>query len=85
MDLNVPIIPGIPDWVKVEFIAINGQTSFTLPSVAEDPDSYVLTVNGVEYARNTDFLISGTALTWLNPFLLVAGDRVLVAYSLLAD
>jgi len=80
MDLNVPIVPGLPDWVKVVFIATNGQTSFTLPGVAEDPDSYLLTVNGIEYARNSDFLVSGTALTWLGPFSLKAGDRVLVAY-----
>lgn len=85
MDFSSPIVPGMPDWARAVFIATTGQISFTLPSVAVDPDSYVMTVNGVEYVRNTDFLVSGTALTWLNPFVLATGDRVMVAYALINE
>ena len=82
MILDNPILPGSPDFVKEVFITTNGQISFTLPSVATDPDSYVLSVNGVEYVRNTDFTVSGTALTWLNTFILKLGDRVIVTYAI---
>jgi hypothetical protein len=70
-------------WVRVVFTATAGQTSFTLPSISADADSYTLSVNGVEYVRTMDYTVSGTALTWLNnPFALIAGDRVMVAYEL---
>jgi hypothetical protein len=72
----------IDNWVRVIFTATSGQISFTLPSVATDPDTYSLTVNGIEYVRGTDFTVSGTALTWLNTFVLVSGDRLMVAYEL---
>ena len=82
MILDNPILPGSPDWVREIFLATNGQISFVLPSVATDTDSYVLTVNGIEYVRNTDFTISGTTLTWLNTFVLKLGDRVMITYTI---
>lgn len=67
---------------KVLFTATAGQISFTLPSVAVSPDTYSLSVNGLEYDRTTYYTVSGTALTWLNVFPLAAGDRVAVAYQI---
>jgi len=70
-------------WQRVVFtVATIGQTVFTLPSVAFDPNTYKLAVNGVEYDRLTHYLVSGTTLTWLNLFTLAVGDRVTVAYQL---
>ena len=81
MDLNVPILPGIAEWSRTIFIATAGQTSFTLPGVAVDVETYTLSVNGVEYTRGIDYVVSGTTLTWLAPFTLIAGDRVMIAYE----
>jgi len=69
-------------WMRAVFTATAGQTVFTLPSVAADAATYELTVNGVEYVRGTDYTVSGTTLTWLNPFALILGDRVAIAYQL---
>ena len=81
MDLNAPILPGIVEWVRIVFIATLGQTSFTLPGVSVDIETYTMSVNGVEYVRGLDYIVSGTALTWLAPFTLIAGDRVVIAYE----
>ena len=81
MDLNVPIVPGIAEWDRIVFIATAGQISFTLPNVALDVETYTISVNGIEYARGIDYLVSGTTLTWLAPFTLAVGDRVIVAYE----
>jgi hypothetical protein len=67
---------------QVLFTAASGQISFTLPSVATNPDTYRLAVNGIEYDRGTHYLVSGTTLTWMNLFALVAGDRVTVVYQI---
>lgn len=70
-------------WQTALFVVvISGQTTFTLPSVAFDPNTYRLSVNGVEYDRLTHYVVSGTTLTWLNLFTLAVGDRVTVAYQL---
>jgi len=68
-------------WRRSLFVATAGQITFVLPSVATDPGSYALTVNGVIYDRTTHYLVSGTTLTWLNLFPLATGDRVAVTYQ----
>ena len=69
-------------WVRATYVATAGQISFVLPSVASDPNTYKLTVNGIDYDRTTHYTVSGTTLTWLNLFPLVVGDRVAVTYQL---
>jgi len=62
-----------------EFVAIsNGQTIFTLSVAFLGVGGLaILHVNGVVYAKDTDFTISGTTLTWLNNlFALEIGDCV---------
>jgi hypothetical protein len=81
MDLNAPIVPGIAEWARIVVTATSGQISFTLPSVALDPETYTMSVNGVEYARGIDYVVSGTTLTWLSPFTLMVGDQVIIAYE----
>ena len=81
MDLNAPIVPGIAEWARIVVTATSGQISFTLPSVALDPETYTMSVNGVEYARGIDYVVSGTTLTWLAPFTLMVGDQVIIAYE----
>lgn len=76
------LVREIDEWIRTVFTATAGQTSFTLPSTATDPDTYNLTVNGIEYSRGTDYIVSGTTLTWLDTFVLAAGDRVIVVYQL---
>lgn len=65
--------------IRDGFTPTAGQTEFTL---SEDPNGGLvdLYVNGVLYVLDVDYTVSGTTLTWLEPFELEADDVVLAAY-----
>lgn len=70
-------------FIENEFtVASNGQTAFTLTSSFSSGGLSVLFVNGIGYAEGTEYMISGTTLTWLDaPFTLQIGDRVVIKYQ----
>jgi hypothetical protein len=69
-------------WLEDTFTATAGQVSFILSQAPKDPVSVNLVVNGVDYEKPSDYVVSGTSLTWLNTlFTLEAGDRLLVRYK----
>ncbi len=72
--------PGFFDFVVDKFTPTAGQTAFALSSELADPDTIEVTVNGVVYERDADYTLGGTNLTWLDPFTLDGGDRVLAWY-----
>jgi hypothetical protein len=58
----------------------NGQTAFTLSMTPSDTLLVAMEINGVSY-RSTNFLtVSGTALTWLDTFILSSSDVVDIVY-----
>lgn len=57
-----------------------GQTAIPLPTIPTDPTSVVMFVNGVGYAFNVDYTVSGSGIvTWTN-FGLVPSDNVAFTY-----
>ena len=65
-----------------EFTATAAQTAFTLSQTFQPGGISVVSINGVNYAQDTDYTISGLLLTWLNnDFILEAGDRVVAKYQ----
>lgn len=66
-----------------EFTATAGQTAFVLSKTIFPVSGLVeMYVNGMAYARGSDFTAGGTTVTWLdNPFTLDDGDCVLVVYD----
>lgn len=76
-----PISTALPQWVEDEFIAIALQTVFTLSGTPADPETFELTVNGVQYDDVDDYTLVGNVITWLDtPFTLSAGDEVICRY-----
>jgi len=65
-----------------EFSATPAQTVFALSQSFAPGGMSIVTVNGVRYSDGTDYTIVGTTFTWLNtPFVLVAGDCVVVTFE----
>ena len=69
---------GGASFAENEFIATPAQTVFALSFAFVGVGGLaILHVNGFVYAKDTDFTISGTTLTWLDTsFVLDAGDCV---------
>jgi len=68
--------------VEDKWAATIGQTVFTLTRAPEEPDSWPLFIEGVQYSSPDFFTVSGTTLTWLDvPFTLPAGARVEFYYE----
>lgn len=70
-------------FAEVAVTPFGGQTVFVLPVAILGIGAYsAFVVNGVEYAKTTDYTIVGTTATWLDtPFTLEATDRVLIKYQ----
>jgi len=66
-----------------EQIAITapGQTVFTLTYAPKDPPDLICWINGVSYVYGTHYTVTGTTLTWLNPFTLKTKDTLTVYYA----
>lgn len=47
-----------------KFIPTTGQTEFVLSRVPVQPDYALVTVNGVIYTRNADFVLTANKLLW---------------------
>lgn len=78
--INVAVTASAPIQEQV-FAPALGQTMFTLASAWAGTYAVVY-VNGIEYARTTDFTIAGITLTWLNTlFSLDVTDRLVVNYA----
>lgn len=76
-----PPIP-VPPWIEDEFIPTLGQVTFILSTTPTDAFSFSLHVNGVVYDDISDFIVSGTTLTWLNtPFSLDTTDQLIAKYQ----
>lgn len=72
---------GGGNWVTEPVAVLNdGQVNFTLPSL---PTSDVeMTVNGVSYFEGQDFTRVGTAVTWINPTVVImTTDTVFFLYQ----
>lgn len=67
-------------WFEDEFSPTAGQTVFALTQAPSDANSIQVYVNGVLYDDVTDYTVAGSTLTWLDPFVLEVGDKVLVRY-----
>jgi len=57
-----------------------GQTAITLPTIPTDLTSVVMFVNGVGYAINTDYTVSGTGVVTWASFVLAPADNVSFTY-----
>lgn len=69
-------------WREDTFASGAGQVTFILTAAPTDADATSAHVNGVEYNRPTDYVVSGTTVTWLNTlFALEAGDVLTVQYK----
>jgi hypothetical protein len=64
----------------ISFVALDGQTVFTLTSAPAIPEATEASLNGLRAVYGRDFSISGKILTWLEDFALVAGDELEVTY-----
>lgn len=71
---------GAP-WVKDEFTPTIGQVTFILSSTPTDLASLTLVLNGTKYDDVTDYVVSGTTVTWLDPFTLKAKDKLIIQYK----
>ena len=72
--------PTAPTWYQDEFVPTAGQITFILSNTPTDPDSLEVSVNGVRYDDVSDYTLSGTTLTWLNPFVLRTIDKLIAQY-----
>jgi hypothetical protein len=59
-----------------------GQTVFTLSQTRDSNFLFILTLNGQVREETTDFTVSGTTLTWLDPsgLTLLTTDRLIARY-----
>ena len=73
---------GLGDLVEDAFTPTPGQTIFTLSASYLSGGFVTATVNGIEYERPDDFLISGTTFIWQNTeFSLDSSDELVVIYE----
>jgi hypothetical protein len=78
-----PTATSIASFQQDSFVALAAQTAFTLTTSFYPNGLSILIVNGVVYAQGADYVISGTALTWLNtPFTFIGGESVVVKYQI---
>jgi hypothetical protein len=68
-------------WNEDEFVPTFGQVTFILSQPPIDLASLEFYVNGVLYDDVTDYTVSGTTITWLNPFVLKTKDKVIIRYQ----
>lgn len=70
-------------WAQDEFTPTLGQVTFIITALPADVVSIELYVNGVLYDEGVgaDYTVSGTTITWLNPFILKPKDLVTVRYQ----
>jgi hypothetical protein len=63
------------------FVATVGQTAFVLTQTPVSSADVQMKVNKLSYENGVDFTVSGTAVTWTDPFVLKAGDLVVFLYN----
>lgn len=60
----------------------DGQTSFALVPTPRDPSSIVMWVNGLAHSAGSgDWAITGSDLTWANPYRIEATDVIFFTYN----
>lgn len=79
--VSVPGGTGVDHQQTDTFAATAAQTAFSLSKTPVDPSDVKMKVNGIDYENGTDFTVSGTSVTWTDPFVLSAGDSVQFAYN----
>ncbi len=63
------------------FVASAGQTAFVLTQAPVSSADVQMRVNKLDYENGVDFTVSGTAVTWTDPFILKAGDLIVFLYN----
>lgn len=62
-------------------VATAGQTAFVLTKAPVDSADVQMKANKLDYENGIDFIVSGTAVTWTDPFVLQTGDLVVFVYN----
>jgi len=74
---------GHLNWSQEDFTPTLGQVTFIIVSLPVDVVSVEFYVNGVLYdeGAGADYTISGSTITWNNPFIMKPTDQVIVRYQ----
>jgi len=81
MLLKSQSVGDIP-WKEKSFTPTTGQITFIIPNIPIDLIALNFYVNGVQCEPVTQFIVSGSTITWLNtPFSLGTSDWVQIKYK----